>query len=295
MESLYRGEIVPVTSANGEPHPAPVVPILDRFLAGLSALTAGLLCIPAVLSLALILRTSEFYGHAFLIPVTSAYLAWSSRERIREALRGFEPPLLGPWIAFAAGAFMACALVGDVRFLSGLGIPLVLAATTYGVGGRRLLKTMALPLVFLMAAVPPPGFLRDELLIRLKLFVTQAAVSLLQGWGFAVSGEGNRILIPGHTLFVADGCSGLTSIVTLFPFACVIAYFLSHGIWRRAVIVASLVPLAMGANILRVVLTVTMVSAWGIEVAQGVLHSSFGVATYLAGNLALIGLARLLR
>jgi exosortase/archaeosortase family protein len=61
------------------------------------------------------------------------------------------------------------------------------------------------------------------------------------------------------------------------------------------VIVASLVPLAMLANILRVILTVIMVSSWGVEFSQGVLHSSFGVATYVLGNLALIGIARLLR
>jgi len=284
-----------VTAVNDELHPADATPVLERFLAGFSVLAAGVLCIPALLSLALSLRTNEFFGHAYLIPATSAYLAWSSRDRIRAALRVLEPPLLGPWIVFGAGVFEACMLIGDVRFLSGLGIPLVLAATAYGVGGRRLLKTLALPLVFLAAAVPPPGFLTTELLIRLKLFVTQAAVSLLQGWDFAVHAEGNRILVPGHTLFVADACSGLTSIVTLFPFACVIAYFLSHGVWRRAVIVASVVPLAMAANILRVVLTVTTVSSWGIEFAQGVLHSSFGVATYVVGNLALIGLARLLR
>lgn len=284
-----------MTAVNDGVRPADAAPVLERFLAGFSVLAAGVLCIPALLSLAQLLHGNAFYGHAFLIPATSAYLAWATRDKIREALRALEPPPLGPWIVFGAGVFEACTLIGDVRFLSGLGVPLVLAATAYGVGGHRLLKPLALPLAFLLAAVPPPGFLRDELLIRLKLFVTQAAVSLLQGWEFTVFAEGNRILIPGHSLFVADACSGLTSIVTLFPFACVIAYFLSHGIWRRAVIVASVVPLAVVANILRVTLTVTMVSSWGIEFAEGALHSSFGVATYVVGNLALIGLARLLR
>jgi exosortase len=284
-----------VTAVGDKLLPVESAPVLDRLLAGFSVLAAGVLCIPALLTLAAILRTNEFYGHALLIPATSAYLAWASRDSIREALRALEAPPLGLWIVFGVGIFQACMLIGDVRFLSGLGIPLVLAATAYGVGGRRLLEPVALPLAFLAAAVPPPGFVNAELLIRLKLFVTQAAVSLLQGWDFTVSAEGNRILVPGHSLFVADACSGLTSIVVLFPFACVIAYFLSRGIWRRALIVASVVPLAVAANILRILLTVTMVSSWGIESAQGVLHSSFGVATYVVGNLALIGLARLLR
>ena len=53
--------------------------------------------------------------------------------------------------------------------------------------------------------------------------------------------------------------------------------------------------LAVAANVIRVVVTVSLVSSWGIEYAQGVLHSSFGVVTYAVGNLALIALARLLR
>ncbi len=107
--------------------------------------------------------------------------------------------------------------------------------------------------------------------------------------------EGNQILVPGYTLFVADACSGLKSIVTLVPIACIVAVFLSKGVWRRAAVIASVVPLAMGANIVRVVVTVQLVSYLGTDVAQGWLHDSFGVATYVAGTLALLGVARILR
>jgi exosortase/archaeosortase family protein len=96
-------------------------------------------------------------------------------------------------------------------------------------------------------------------------------------------------------LYVADACSGLTSIVTLLPLACIVAYFLSHGVWRRVVVVASVVPLALAANIFRVIVTVQLVSSQGVEFAQGLLHESFGVATYVLGTLAVIGVARILR
>ena len=84
-------------------------------------------------------------------------------------------------------------------------------------------------------------------------------------------------------------------IVTLLPLACIVAYFLSHGVWRRAVVVASVVPLALAANIFRVIVTVQLVSSQGVEFAQGLLHESFGVATYVLGTLAVIGVARILR
>jgi exosortase len=113
--------------------------------------------------------------------------------------------------------------------------------------------------------------------------------------GETVGREGNVILVPGHSLFVADACSGLTSIVTMAPLACIVAYFLTTGVWRRALVVASVIPLAVVANVLRVVVTVRMSAAWGIEVAQGSLHESFGLATFVLGTLALIAVARVVR
>jgi exosortase len=152
-----------------------------------------------------------------------------------------------------------------------------------------------LPLSLLVLMVPPPGFVNDRILVQLKLMVTQAAVGILQALGYTVAPVGNQLLVPGHTLFVADACSGLTSIVTLLPLAVIVAYFLSHGLWRRLVIIFSVVPLAVGANIIRVIATVALVSSRGIEHAEGLLHQSFGLTTFIGGTLVLLGIARLLR
>jgi exosortase/archaeosortase family protein len=70
---------------------------------------------------------------------------------------------------------------------------------------------------------------------------------------------------------------------------------MTRGIWRRALVVASVVPLTMAANVIRVVVTVQLVSVIGAEAAQGNLHQSFGIATYAIGTAALVGVARLLR
>ncbi len=83
--------------------------------------------------------------------------------------------------------------------------------------------------------------------------------------------------------------------MSLLPLACIVAYFLSHGIWRRGLLIASVVPLAMGANLIRVITTVQLVDSRGAVYAQGLLHETFGLATFVVGTLALLGLARVLR
>jgi exosortase len=204
-------------------------------------------------------------------------------------------PALGPVVVFAAAALEVAAVMGDVSSAACLGIPLLFGAVSYAIAGLPLLRSLALPLVLLAMMVPPPRFFTAEILFRLKLLVTKAAVFLLQAGGEIVTSEGNQILVPGQTLFVADACSGLTSIVTLLPLAFIVAYFLSRGIWRRALVVASVVPLALAANVLRVIVTVQLVSSQGVEFAQGLLHESFGTATFVLGTLAVIGVARILR
>ena len=267
----------------------------DTLLVAVIASIAIGLCAPTIGTLAFLWEDLDYYGHGYALPLAAAYLAYSKRQEIRAALRDLRPPRFGFIVAFAAAALEVLAYIGDVGSVSGLGISLVLGAVAYAIGGLPLLRPLTLPLIFLMLMIPPPQFLIYQLLFRLKLLVTQASVWLLQTGGMTVLAEGNQISVPEHTLFVADACSGLTSIVTMLPLACIVAYFLSQGLWRRAVVVASVFPLAIAANILRVTVTVLMVPSLGLEAAQGSLHQSFGVATYLVGTLALIGVARVTR
>jgi exosortase len=259
------------------------------------ALAALSLCLPAIRALSYLFGRIEFYAHGYLVPLVVAYLLFQSRAQIAASLRELRPPAYGAPLVLVAGVFETLAFVGDMGFAAGLGIPLVFAATAYAVGGARLLQPLALPLVFIALIVPPPRSLLYQILFRLKLLVTETAVAILHAWQVPVLAEGNRLLVPGHTLFVADACSGLTSIVTMLPIACIAAYFLSHGFWRRAVVVASVLPLAIAANVARVVVIVLLVPRLGVQVAQGWLHESFGIATYVFGTLALVGVARLLR
>jgi exosortase len=270
-------------------------PVGDWWFVGAVAAIAVALCVPTLRVLGFIWDTNQFYGHAYAIPFVAGYLAYQNRRALAAAMRDLRPPAAGALVVFGAAVFELLAFMGEVTTAAGVGIPLLLGATAYAIGGLALLRPLGLSLVFLALMVPPPGFLTDRILVQLKLFVTDSAVSLLHSAGVTVAAQGNQILVPGHTLFVADACSGLTSIVTLLPLSCIVAYFLSRGVWRRALVIASVVPLTIAANIFRVIVTVQIVASEGIEFAQGVLHETFGLATYVIGTLAMIGVARILR
>jgi len=266
----------------------------DRLL--LLGIASGtfLLSLPALWNLSLGWRIYESYGHGYLMALVAGWLVYGNRTKVIAAVRVLEPPRYGALVVLAAATFEVLTFIGDLRFAAGVGVPLLIGAVAFAVGGSALLRTLGLPLVFL-ALMVPPGFLIRPLLVRLKLVVTELAVSLLQGFGEPVLATGNQILVPGHELFVADACSGLTSIVTMLPIACLIAFAGVPGWWRRAALVASVIPVAIAANVIRVVVTVKLVPIVGVEAAQGLLHQGFGVAAFVVGVLALFGLARLLR
>jgi exosortase len=265
------------------------------WLRGACVALAAAAIAPALRALSYIWSNSEFMGYGYLIPASALALLWLQRLEVADALRTAEPPANGAGWVLAAALVESLGLLSDVSSIAGLGIPLLLAATAYAIGGARLARSLALPIGFLVFMLPPPGFLVDPMLAKLKSVVTLAAVQLIQWAGLAVASEGNRIFVPGHELFVANACAGLNSIVTLLPLGVVVATFLVQTPGRRAAVLASIVPLAMLGNIVRVALTAVLVSRFGIEYAEGNLHETFGAATFVLGALALLGVARLVR
>lgn len=275
------------------PQTAQIAP--QRSLQAVCGLLACLACLPSLRLISHIWADSEYLAHGYLIPLVALLILWLRRERVAAALQEGGPSALGPLAVAAAVGVQTLAVMGDVIALAGLMVPVLLGATALAVAGPALARALAVPLGFLVLMVPPPGFLTTRLLFNLKLVVTELSVRSLRLFDYPIANSGNQIFVPGHELFVADACSGLTSIITMLPLAGIIAYFLGRTPWRSALIFVSVVPLAILANVIRVVVTVGLVGQWGIEAAQGALHESFGLATYLLGTLALIGVARALR
>src|SRR2546422_539024 len=79
----------------------------------------------------------------------------------------------------------------------------------------------------------------------LQTVASAGAVAVLHAFGVAVLRDGNVMRLPsGGALFVAEACSGITSLLSLIPVGVLIARFSQTGAWRRIALVASVVPAA---------------------------------------------------
>ena len=142
-------------------HTTPTEP-LEAALRWACVLSAVLVSIPGWVTLSTIWGRTEYLAHGYMIPVVAAYLCHRDSEPILSTFRSGSPPPLGFLLVFAAMSLEALALLGDVMVLTGLGIPILFAATAYALGGRPLLRTTRLPIAFLVLMVPPPGHSRVQ-------------------------------------------------------------------------------------------------------------------------------------
>jgi len=249
---------------------------------------------PALLALAEVWRSVDYYSHGFLVPLVALGMAMGQREHLartastRDSRGGFVIALAG--LVYLGGLALADAS------LQGVGFVLALAGAVWLLRGPAWLRALAPGIAYLLFMVPVPDVWLTPIIVELQLFVSAAAIAILRGLGFSIFRDGNVIYLPGgESLFVAEACSGITSIVTLFPLAVFLAYFTQRTLARRLILVAAVVPLAMLGNLLRVTATVVAVRHYGIESATGALHDSAGLLTYVLGCAALLGIGALLK
>jgi exosortase len=248
---------------------------------------------PAALELARVWRTVDYYGHGFFIPVFSAASYLATRRRLG-------PPTRDRRGAAVVGGALALYLLGIASgsvTLQGLALVAAIAGVVVARWSFSGLRALAFPVGFLLFMVPLPPPLVSPLIIALQVVVSVASVEVLSWLGMAVAREGNVLVLPsGEPLFVAEACSGITSIVTLLPLGVLLAHFTERSWARRLLLVAAVVPIAMLGNLLRVVLTALAAERFGVEAAtQSTLHELGGLATFSLACLALVALGVLLR
>ncbi|HVH05608.1 MAG TPA: exosortase/archaeosortase family protein [Myxococcota bacterium] len=250
---------------------------------------------PGVLAMADVWTHVDYQSHGFLVPVVSVWLAM----RQRYALRRLPVEPAGWGLAVLAAAFVAyfAGIIGGSVSLQGAALVAAIAGAVLFARGTAWLRRLALPIAFLLFMVPvPPGWI-TPLILQLQLFVSDVSLRILNALGILASREGNVLLLPsGESLFVAEACSGVTSIVTLAPLGVLLAVLTLRGPVARVLLVAAVVPLAMAGNLVRVLATVFAAMRVGAQSAtDGPPHEMLGLLTYLVAVSLLLALSALLR
>ena len=249
----------------------------------------GVVFTPAMLALSRVWSGVDYYSHGYLVPLVALWAASAQRRVLPGLPAGRDARGL-----VALGVSLLLYLVGmaaGIVWLMGLCLVGAVASIVLYLRGAAWLRALSFGIGFLLFMVPVPAAVLTPVIVGLQLFVSQVGVWLLRLLGYPVFLDGNVFELPGGgDLFVAEACSGITSLVTLLPLGVFLAYFTERGLWRRALLVATVVPVAMLGNLARVLGTVVMAERLGVAAAtDSALHDWVGILTYVLACGVLLG------
>jgi exosortase D (VPLPA-CTERM-specific) len=232
----------------------------------------------------------EDMGHGFLVPVAAGWIGWQQRKWL-------VMPRASAWgVAFvlAGAALQFVGAVGAGLFVSSLGFVCALAGVLLAAGGFPWLRVLAFPLFLLVFMLPKLAFVYNQVTLPLQLLASQLAAALAHLAGTSVLREGNILQVAGHRIAVEEACNGIRYVLSLAFVALLWGHMAGLRGWRRALLGACAVPLAILVNALRVA-AVAVMCGYNYPLALGAFHDASGWAALALALLLLAAAGRAIR
>jgi exosortase len=229
-------------------------------------------------------QTPDF-SHGFLVPPFAAYLIWEKRKTLLATK--VAPSWSGIALMMLGIVILLLGIYGSELFLSRISLIILLAGLVLCFGGWQFLKESRFALLVLLLAIPIPAILFNQITFPLQILASKLASGLLPLFGVPVLREGNVIELPLMKLEVAEACSGIRSLMSLFTLAVFYGYFLEKSSWRRVALVLASIPIAIAANAVRILGTGLCVQYWDPDKALGFFHEFSGWVIFLVSLVSL--------
>src|SRR5271157_997768 len=161
--------------------------------------------------------------------------------------------------------------------------------------GTIAFATARFPLLFLLFLVPIPDFLLHKIGFLLQAGSAEVAYWLLRLLNVPVFKQGFTLQLPTLTVEVAEQCSGIRSSLALLVTTLLVGEFALRSAWRKSVLVASIVPILILKNGVRIVAVCLLTIYVDRGFLHGWLHTSGGIVFYVLGLVILIPIIVVLR
>jgi exosortase len=214
------------------------------------------------------------YSHGPLVPLFAAFLVWDKRKLLSAT------PIKQSWAGIALVVFSIAVLIlgvyGVELFTARMSFVMLLTGLVWTFFGWAMVRALQFPLLVLILAIPFPAIVFNQITFPLQLLASKIASDILPLLGVPTLHEGNVIKLPVMDLEVAEACSGIRSLMSLFTLAIFYGYFLERTTIRRVILALASIPIAVTANVARIVGTGLCVQYWDPDKALGFFHEFSG-------------------
>jgi len=224
---------------------------------------------------------SDLDSYTLLVPFVCAYLIYIRRDylpRNYSSSPGWAMiPLLGGFGGLAA-AWIWGGLFSRHAHLTLMALALFcfIVAGGFLFLGQKWMASAAFPVVFLAFIVPMPQRMADLLETASMLASTEAANIFFNLTGTPVLREGTIFQLPNIAIQVGQECSGIRSSFVLLITSLVAANLFLATKWRRAILVAFVIPLGIVRNGFRVWVIGTLCIRFGPQMIHSIIHRRGG-------------------
>lgn len=222
----------------------------------------------------------EDLSYGWYVPIFSLYVLWRERKELIASLGDPSPfgillslPFLFAGFLGARGSQIRLEIVGFVGLLISL---------TWTCFGWRTMKRVLFPALFLLFCLPLHSYL-DLVTIHLRTFAVSLAYGILQGIGVDVIRQGTMLMSStgSFAIDVAEPCSGMRSLFAMMALTAGYAYFTQPTLFRRGLLFALSIPLAVAGNVMRIFTIVAVAATCSPDFATGFYHDYSGYMVFL--------------
>src|SRR5882757_7211664 len=246
---------------------------------------------------------SQLYSYILLIPFVSAYLLYLRRDQLPKTLVT-DLPLAVVSLSAGLGVLVLIHWLDFVRqrpsdndrlALLTLSFLCFLAAGGFFFFGRDWMRAAAFPLAYLIFMVPMPDAMADALETASKYASAEVANVLFHLSGTPILRAGLVFQLPNITIEVAQECSGIRSSWVLLMTSILAANLFLKTPWKRIVLVAFIIPLAILRNGFRILVIALLCVNIGPQMIHSVIHRRGGPVFFALSLIPLFALLWWLR
>lgn len=252
--------------------------VLNRLAAEAPLIVAAIaLGVPTMIRLGEQVWSKEVGAHGPIVLATGLWLLWRRIPSMAEmGQRG------AIWLTVAAAVaslfVYAFGRAFDLISLEAAGVYGFAVAVLYDRFGLSALLRNWFPILYLGLLLPVPGWMLDEFTAPLKLLVSSLSAGVVEPLGVPLYREGVTMIVGPYQLLVEDACSGLNSLIGLIAITTFYIYLLRNAGWQYSLfLVCLIIPVAIAANVVRIVILILLTYYFGDAVGQGFLHVTAGL------------------
>jgi exosortase len=229
--------------------------------------------------------------HSWIVPFVFLWLVWYHwAELVKAPKRGSN---LGLVFAGAGILFYVLSTRCLEPRMALISIPFLLYGSILFIWGKNVARIMMFPCAFLIFLIPF-GVIQQAT-FRLQFIITGTVSVLANLVGIHNTASGTTLSGQNGSFHfdVAEGCSGIHSIIAITMITSIYMHIAESQLWKKAVVLFCSVLFAIIGNIGRIFTILLVAKLFGMNLATNY-HTISGYLIYPFAILAMIGLSSLL-